>query len=84
MRTDVPGPVTEINAIRAHPHARPPSSDLRGAWGGELEEQCRRALSETRERALAQAERCLQASRDLDEHGVDSWIARALLTYLAT
>jgi hypothetical protein len=63
---------------------RASSNALRDIWEGEVEEQCRRALSGVRERALAQAECCLQASRDLDEHGVDSWIARAFLRYLTS
>lgn len=83
MRADLPTTVTEVDALRLHLQERLAGNASRDMWAGELEEQCRRALSEIRERALAQAERCLQASRDLDERGVDSWIAGALLHYLA-
>ena len=53
--------------------------ELEPAWPGEVEEQCRRGLDEAHRRALVQAQRCLDASRDLETHGRRSWIAGAVM-----
>jgi hypothetical protein len=52
-------------------------------WEAELAIPCARALGDAHELALVQAQRCLDAARDLDERGADSWIAGAVLHQLA-
>jgi hypothetical protein len=56
---------------------------LAGLWEAELGPLCARGLGDAHELALVQAQRCLDASRDLEEHGVESWIAGAVLHRLA-
>jgi hypothetical protein len=59
------------------------AASLRTYWPDELEEQCRRALADAHELALMQADGCLAAAHDLEDRGLESWIAGAVLHHLA-
>lgn len=52
-------------------------------WEAELADLCARGLADAHELALVQAQRCLDAAHDLEERGVESWIAGAVLHRLA-
>ena len=56
---------------------------LHDIFGERIEEQCRLGLQHAHEIALAQATSCIEAKADLEAHGVDSWIAGAVLHALA-
>jgi hypothetical protein len=52
-------------------------------WDDQLAEPCARSVADAHQLALVQAQRCLEAARDLEENGVGSWIAGAVLHRLA-
>jgi hypothetical protein len=56
---------------------------LTESWETELAAPCARALGDAHELALVQAQRCLDATHDLEERGAGSWIAAAVLHQLA-
>jgi hypothetical protein len=56
---------------------------LAGRWDAELADLCARGLADAHELALVQAQRCLDAALDLEQRGVESWIAGAVLHRLA-
>jgi hypothetical protein len=56
---------------------------LRDSWTDELSDEIVRALGAVHEQRLAEAESVLEALDDLEEHGRDSWAAKAVLANFA-
>jgi hypothetical protein len=52
-------------------------------WAEELVDHCRSGLAQAHESFLLTASRCLEAAEDLEHHGAESWIARAVRHRLA-
>lgn len=48
------------------------------AWE-DIATDCQEALADVREQYLVQAARVIEAQNDLQDHGVESWIARAVI-----
>jgi hypothetical protein len=82
VRTHLPERLLVPDEEYVRPRAeRIATEALTGRWQAEPAELCPRGLADARE--LAQAQRCLDAARDLDERGEESWIAGAVLHRLA-